>query len=321
MEQRTPDRANDLTTLLTICRQQLLEAVEQTETGVLRVTERLKGVFAVNQARVKEFEQALADSQAELQRWNSESLAPQIEEVARTLAQYTSLIETATHRLEGLDRRAQALAPLMDRIQGVARDTNLLALNAAIEAARVGEAGRGFAVVADAVRRLANESGAMAQDTRSQVQDLRQALSADINTSRQMLDALRENMNASLAQLHRAQQDAWAHMGAAGETLWNALAELKSLHSATVHELSEALGEMQFQDVVRQRVVAVADVLEALERRVGEATDGMPAALNLTDVLETMQRRYVMRSQFVVHQRVVSAQDGEPAPVPPIELF
>jgi hypothetical protein len=76
---------------------------------------------------------------------NSESLA-------ESISQADQLVKT-------LQARSQDISSIVDRIKGLAFQTNILALNATIEAAHAGAQGRGFAVVADNVRKLAGEAG------------------------------------------------------------------------------------------------------------------------------------------------------------------
>ena len=66
-----------------------------------------------------------------------------------------ALREEADGRRLALEQTMEALAHIVQSIDGVARQTNLLALNATIEAARAGDAGRGFSVVAAEVKKLA----------------------------------------------------------------------------------------------------------------------------------------------------------------------
>ena len=51
-----------------------------------------------------------------------------------------------------------------EEIRDVSDRTNVLAINASIEAARAGNVGRGFRIIANEVKKLANQTGAFAED-------------------------------------------------------------------------------------------------------------------------------------------------------------
>jgi len=79
------------------------------------------------------------------------------EVLAESINQADTLVRT-------LQSRSQEISSIVDKIKGLAFQTNILALNATIEAAHAGAQGRGFAVVADSVRKLAGEAGDAATD-------------------------------------------------------------------------------------------------------------------------------------------------------------
>nr|MCR4831695.1 methyl-accepting chemotaxis protein [Pseudobutyrivibrio sp.] len=89
---------------------------------------------------------------------SSSDMTERIEEIARTISATQDAVSNINERVEG--------------ISGIAAQTNLLSLNASIEAARAGEAGKGFAVVAEEIRKLADESDAMAQGIREEMDAL-----------------------------------------------------------------------------------------------------------------------------------------------------
>jgi methyl-accepting chemotaxis protein len=199
-------------------------------------------------------------------------------------------------------------------IEAIAAQTNLLALNATIESARAGEAGRGFAVVANEVRLLSRQTMSAAEQIRT-----------GLACMQGMIDRfLVERVNASHAgreiqrlesfrrQLHGAVQGYdeittyMQQMIAAADRQSHVVAGL----------ISQAIGGIQFQDIVRQQLELVGRgllVLDASNRDVAESAAALPAvrAIAASDPL----------GQIIDDHVPIPGPDDSACSEPLIELF
>jgi len=118
------------------------------------------------------------------------------------------------------------------------------------------------------------------------------------------------------------------HFSNSSELLLDVIAGVDANYSENVTRLSEALGHIQFQDVMRQRMGHVQEALVEMRGHLallGEKTDSpcWDGQLDSTfkDLLASHLGRYRMASQTATHLALVGetadSNDGHPA----IELF
>ncbi len=173
-------------------------------------------------------------------------------------------------RLVQIDKDTQAIQRLVEGIAAIVFTTDLLALNASIEATHAGSAGRGFAVVAAEVRQLASQTklavhniqtglDRFQETNRLQIRDGSEKAD-QINGERALLDELAEQLHGMGVGYER--------MSTCQRRILN---EMEQLSGNIAAAMTAAMGEIQFQDVVRQRLECVVHGIGALKES-GAAT-------------------------------------------------
>lgn len=229
-------------------------------------------------------------------------------------------------RIQNLASDVCALTPLIKVITSIAQQTNLLALNAEIEAARAGKAGKGFSVVAYEVRKLAVLSTNAATDIATKINATCSKVDREMEEARTSLELHEQNssMNNLVVELTEMQEE----FATSSKLLLNVISEVDSSYEESVRRMSEALGHIQFQDVMRQRMEHVQEAIREMrdhlvflaEKPGDPAWDGQLERTFKT-ILADHLGRYRMASQAVTHRSVAGVGSAGDHSRPAIELF
>lgn len=302
--------------------QQISGVQEDVEQGVMAVIGQVGAMHAQSSQQMERINQSINSGIA---------LSNATERQAEIIAVLEAQLQSRVNELQDNFDRSQSLAveivalkPLVGVIATIAKHTNLLALNAAIEAAHAGESGRGFAVVATEVRKMSDETAAIAAHIAIKINAAAEKVAVEMADSSPEHQRSTSDLRQLIDDLASMQQE----FSSSSQLLMGVMHGVESGHHEMVERLSQVLGHIQFQDVMRQRLEQVQSALLEMNEHLQGLTsklidptwDGM-IEVTFKDRLANHRNHYVMASQDVTHHSVVGGKAISDQGLPAIELF
>jgi methyl-accepting chemotaxis protein len=310
-----------------IINRQMDDALVQTETGVIGAIEQLAAVHNASRAQVDRISVSMQNGiqLTELMRQQSGCNRSVIAVLSNHMDDQAAELNRNFERIRRLSDEVGALTPLVGVIAEIANQTNLLALNAAIEAARAGEFGRGFAVVADEVRKLSAQTASAAKDIAWKIAAATQHAEDELTRASEAVS--NQEVSSDLKRIIDEITHIEGRFAEGSEVLLEVINGVDSANQEIVVRLSQALGHLQFQDIVRQGLDHVNHALRGLNQHLQEVAAHMSdeswsgtLSPTLAERLDGHLERYVMESQYHAHASVTGKHPSPPAR-PAIELF
>ena len=311
-----------------VMREQIGDSLAESEREVMKVIEQIGLLIAQSNEQRAKIAQSIKSGtelteSTQLRVENNKQIIAAIE---MQIQEQTNELRNSFEHIQNLASEVRSLTPLIKVITSIAQQTSLLALNAEIEAARAGNAGRGFAVVAFEVRKLSVLTTKAAA-----------GMAEKINWTCKKVDGEMAEAQASLEQ-HEA-DNAMTHLigdlsgmqqdfNTNSQLLLDVITEVDASYQESVNRLSQALGHIQFQDVMRQRMehvqealVEMRDHMQFMSARMADFGWEGKFDHNFKQILAAHLSRYRMASQTRTHHAVAGGSASGDNSRPAIELF
>ncbi len=254
-----PEEPSERALQVRLVRAHVADAIRETDKAARDLLERLSNINRLTE----ETKAAASDTTraiAELSHLNS--IRVEVDDFRELVTARFERASRGRQAVEGIAGQVQQLTTAIRTIRELADKNYLLSINASVEAARAGKDGSGFAVVAKEVR----DQASVSKDVADEIEDGVTGIEREIQTHFHQTPAeFAEERRVTMKVVDRV-----AEMLSIYETMnaeQSAALALLEVKSAALNQLLlEAIGVIQFQDVVRQRLEAVEPLLGSLER-------------------------------------------------------
>lgn len=204
----------------------------------------------------------------------------------------------------------------LEEIEDIRRYTDLLAINARIRIAGLGKT-TGLEVIAEEIRALATNTGQLAQDLNSELNQMDQLISGDL---RDKVSNQRNTSGARANDLRQSFDKLADHIALLNQFQAGLIHEVQDRGEAMRGPITTLCGSIQFQDVARQQLEQVSRALAMISDHFVSLSsaiihDGAPPDSSIATCLASILENYVMEQQRAAHRGEAAAT------APKIELF
>jgi len=325
--QQVAEEVREVAPYLRVMSEQLDGAIQETEQGVLSLITSLNAIHTVSDRQMQRIntsdESGAAMSSALEEKMLVDKQLGMILQMFVDKQQADIAINMG--RIKRL-QEVQSLTGLVADISQVAKQTNILSINAAVEAARAGDSGRGFAVLAAEIRLLSNRTAEAAINISAKIKAATEGIDDELRNATEADE--RGTATGSMRKVIVDVDEMQQRFSVACRSLLKVIDGVKLGHHDIVMQLSEAMGQIQFQDVIRQRVEQVQKSMEELNGHMQNMADQLvdkpwdpQTMVSLRQRLDQQVASYVMQSQVETHQGVTGKGPTQANDRPNIELF
>lgn len=218
--------------------------------------------------------------------------------------QQRSGAENARIQQTRLAEETRSVLQVLDGVNDIARHTRMLSFNVAIEAARAGDIGRGFMVIGHEVRQLASQVQSLSTDVHARVGKLMQTVTVEFQDRADQREAAERVAIVNFAETLSGLTE---QLSALLDRQQAVMRRIGQENEAIAAPLMTVMGQIQFQDIIRQQLEQVSATTRAVDQHLSELVSDlveptMQRRPSLQDRLDEIFSAYVMDQQRVSHR-------------------